>query len=193
MTAMHQSVFTPDNAAVLLIDHQYGTMAFTHSHDVNLVRENTFKLARIANALDMPTVLTTSLEDGPPGPLFSELKRILPEEFATRIKRPGIVNAMHHEGFNKAVRATGRKKLFVAGLTTEICVTFPVLQMLEEGYEVQVSADASASRTKYGDDIALRRMENAGAIITTVDQIIAELAIDWTSPNGQKLMPILNY
>jgi nicotinamidase-related amidase len=100
---------------------------------------------------------------------------------------------MHHEGFNKAVKATGRKKLFVAGITTEICVTFPVLQMLEEGYEAQVSADASASYTKYGDDIALRRMEKAGAVITTVDQIISELAIDWTSPNGQKLAALLGY
>ncbi|GKS90251.1 isochorismatase family protein [Acidovorax sp. SUPP2539] len=190
---MHKSAFTPSNAAVLLIDHQYGTLAFTHSHDINLLKENTLKLARIAKALDMPTVLTTSLEDANPGPLFSELEDIFPIEFSARIKRPGIVNAMHHEGFNQAVKATGRKKLFVAGLTTEICVTFPVLQMLEEGYEVQVSADASASRTKFGDELALRRMENAGAIITTVDQIIAELAVDWTSPNGQKLMPILNY
>jgi nicotinamidase-related amidase len=65
--------------------------------------------------------------------------------------------------------------------------------MLEEGYEVQVSADASASYTKYGDDIALRRMEKAGAILTTVDQIISELAIDWTSPLGSKLVPVLGY
>ena len=65
--------------------------------------------------------------------------------------------------------------------------------MLDEGHEVQVSADASASYTKYGDDIALRRMEKAGAIITTVDQIISELAIDWTTPNGQKLTTILGY
>jgi nicotinamidase-related amidase len=100
---------------------------------------------------------------------------------------------MHHEDFNKAVKTTGRKKLFVAGVTTEICVTFPVLQMLEEGYEVQVSADAAASWTKYGNELALRRMEQAGAVITTVDQIISELAIDWTSPNGQKLISILDY
>lgn len=190
---MHKAAFTPSNAAMLLIDHQVGTMAWTHSHDINLVKQNALKLARIAKALDIPTVLTSSMEDQVQGPLVSELEQILPEAFAARIKRPGIVNAMHHEGFNKAVRATGRKKLFVAGTTTEICVTFPVLQMLDEGYEVQVSADASASYTKYGDDLALRRMEKAGAVITTVDQIISELAIDWTSPDGQKLAPILGY
>ena len=190
---MHKKAFTPDNAAMLLIDHQVGTMGWTHSSDINLVKKNALRLARIAKAVGMPVVLTTSMEDQVQGPLVPELEQILPEAFAARIKRPGIVNAMHHEGFNKAVKATGRKKLFVAGITTEVCVLFPVLQMLEEGYEVQVSADASASWSKYGDDLALRRMENAGAAITTVDQIIAELAIDWTSPNGQKLRAILDY
>lgn len=190
---MHKSAFTPENAAMLLIDHQVGTMAWTHSHDINLVKQNALKLAKIAKALNMPTVLTTSMENMVQGPLIAELEQILPEAFAARVKRPGIVNAMHHEGFNKAVKALGRKKLIVAGITTEICVTFPVLQMLEEGYEVQVAADSSASSTKYGDELSLRRMEKAGAIITTVDMIVSELAIDWTSPNGQKLVQILGY
>ena len=190
---MHKNAFTPDNAAMLLIDHQLGTMGWTHSHDINLVKANALKLARIAKAVKMPVVLTASMEDQVQGPLLPELAQILPEAFAQRIKRPGIINAMHHEAFNKAVKAIGRKKLFVAGITTEVCVLFPVLQMLEEGYEVQVSADANASWSKYGDDLALRRMDKAGAAITTVDQIISELAIDWTSPNGQKLRAILDY
>jgi nicotinamidase-related amidase len=190
---MHKQAFTPDNAAMLMIDHQVGTMGWTHSHDINLVKKNALRLARIAKTVGMPVILTASMEDQSQGPLLPELEQILPEAFAARIKRPGVVNAMHHEGFNKAVKATGRKKLFVAGVTTEICVTFPVLQMLEEGYEVQVSADASASWTKHGNELALRRMERVGAVITTVDQIISELAIDWTSPNGQKLVAILDY
>jgi nicotinamidase-related amidase len=190
---MHKAVFTPENAAMLLIDHQLGTMGWTHSHDINLVKVNALKLARIANALEMPVVLTSSMEDQVQGPLMPEFEKILPEALARRVKRPGIVNAMHHEGFNKAVKGIGRKKMFVAGITTEICVVFPVLQMLDEGYEVQVSADASASWSKYGDDLALRRMENAGAVITTVDQVISELAVDWTSPNGNKLQGILDY
>jgi nicotinamidase-related amidase len=190
---MHKNAFTPDNAAMLLIDHQIGTMGWTHSHDINLVKKNALKLARIAKTVNIPVVLTASMEDQVQGPLMPELAQILPEAFAQRVKRPGIINAMHHEGFNKAVKATGRNKLFVAGITTEVCVLFPVLQMLEEGYEVQVSADANASWSKYGDDLALRRMDKAGASITTVDQIISELAIDWTSPNGQKLRSILDY
>jgi nicotinamidase-related amidase len=190
---MHKKVFTPANAAMLLIDHQIGTMSWTHSHDINLVKANAIKLAKIAVGSNIPVLLTVSMEDHVQGPLIPELKEILPEAYEKRIRRPGIVNAMHHQGFNDAVKALGRKKLIVAGITTEICVLFPVLQMLDEGYEVQVSADASASYTKYGNEIALRRMEQAGAIISTHDQLISELAVDWTTPIGQKLSGILNY
>ena len=190
---MHKKAFTPDNAAMVLIDHQVGTMGWTHSHDINLVKKNALRLARIAKAVGMPAVLTSSMEDHVHGPLVPELEQILPEAFAQRVRRPDIVNAMEDDGFNTAVKATGRKRLFLAGVTTEICVTFAVLQMLEEGYEVQVSADASASWSKYGNEIALRRIEKAGAVITTVDQIVSELAIDWTSPNGKKLEAILDY
>ena len=192
---MHKNAFTPDNAAMVLIDHQVGTMSWTHSLDINIVRKNTLRLAQIAQALEMPVVLTSSMEDQVnfTGPLIPELEQILPQAFAARIRRPGIVNAMHHEGFNKAVKATGRKKLFVAGITTEICITFPVLQMLEEGYEVQVAADASASFSQVGHDLALQRMHTAGAAIVTVPQIVSELALDWTSPNGKKLVSIIEY
>jgi len=192
---MHKNAFTPDNAAMVLIDHQVGTMSWTHSIDINIVRKNTLKLAQIAKALEMPVVLDASMEYhiNFTGPLIPELEQILPDAFAARIRRPGIVNAMHHEGFNKAVKATGRKKLIVAGITTEICITFPVLQMLEEGYEVQVAADASASFSQIGNDLALQRMHKAGAAIVTVPQIVSELALDWTSPNGKKLLSIIEY
>src|ERR1700743_2359449 len=108
-------------------------------------------------ALEMPVVVTSSMEDqiNFTGPLIPEIEQILPHAFAARIRGPGSAHAMHHEGFNKAVKPTGRKKLFVAGITTEICITFPVLQMLEEGYEVQVAADASASFSRGGNDMAL--------------------------------------
>lgn len=190
---MHKKVFTPDNAAMLLIDHQVGTLSWTHSHDINLVKANAVKLAKIAAGSGIPVVLTSSMEDHVQGPLIPELKDILPDAYEKRIKRPGIVNAMHYDKFNQAVKALNRKKLIVAGITTEICVLFPVLQMLDEGYEVQVAADASASYTKYGDDIALHRMAQAAAIIMTHDQLVSELAVDWSTPLGQRLSGILAY
>ncbi|MDP9995233.1 nicotinamidase-related amidase [Variovorax boronicumulans] len=190
---MHKKVFTPENAAMLLIDHQVGTLSWTHSHDINLVKANAVKLAKIAAGSGIPVVLTSSMEDHVQGPLIPELKDILPDAYEKRIKRPGIVNAMHYDKFNQAVKSLNRKKLIVAGITTEICVLFPVLQMLDEGYEVQVAADASASYTKYGDDIALHRMAQAGAIIMTHDQLVSELAVDWSTPLGKRLSGILAY
>jgi nicotinamidase-related amidase len=188
---MHKNVFTPQNAAMLLIDHQVGTIGWTHSHNVDDVKNNALNLAKIATAVDMPLVLTSSMEDNIQGPLVAELEEIAPKAFASRIKRTGIVNAMHDENFSNAVKATGRKKVVVAGITTEVCVVFPVLQLLDEGYEVQVVTDASASFTKIGDEAALRRMEQAGAVITSTAQIISELAIDWTTPRGQALARLL--
>jgi len=121
---MHKEAFTPDNTAMLLIDHQVGTMAWTHSSDINLVKRNALHLARIARAGGLTVVLTASMKDRIQGPLVPELEQIPPGALAQRIKRPGIVNAMHHDGFNRAVKATGRKKQIVAGVTTEICLTF---------------------------------------------------------------------
>lgn len=85
---MHKGVFTPENSAMLLIDHQIGTMAWTHSHDINLVKQNALKLARIAKAANIPTILTSSMEDQIQGPLLPELEAILPEAFEARGCRP---------------------------------------------------------------------------------------------------------
>ncbi|MFG1667901.1 isochorismatase family protein [Streptomyces sp. Y7] len=183
--------FTPENAAMLLIDHQIGTMSWTHSHDVEEVKKSALNLAKIATATEMPLVLTSSMEENIQGPLLPELEEIAPKAFADRIKRAGIVNAMHDENFAQAVRATRRKKIIIAGITTEVCVVFPVLQLLDEGYEVQVVTDASASFTKIGDDAALRRMEQAGAVISSTAQVVSELAVDWTTPRGQALAALL--
>lgn len=188
---MHKNVFTADDAAMLLIDHQAGTMSWTHSHDVEEVKKSALSLATIATAVDMPLVLTSSMEEHIQGPLLPELEEIAPKAFANRIKRAGIVNAMHDPNFAEAVHATGRRKLIVAGITTEVCVVFPVLQLLDEGYEVQVVTDASSSFTKIGDDAALRRMEQAGAVITSTAQIVSELAVDWTTPRGAALAAVL--
>ena len=184
---MHKNVYTPENAAMLLIDHQEGTISWTGSHDIAEIKKNALNLAKIAVAVGMPLVLTSSMENNVQGPLLPDLETIAPEAFAKRVKRGGIVNAMHDANFSNAVKATGRKKVFVAGITTEVCVVFPVLQLLDEGYEVQVVSDASASYTKIGDDAALRRMEQAGAVITSTAQVISELAVDWTTPQGQAL------
>lgn len=188
---MHKNVYTAENAAMLLIDHQTGTISWTRSHDVEQVKKNAVQLAKIAKGVGMPLVLTSSMEENIQGPLIPELEEVAPEAFAKRVKRTGIVNAMHDPNYSNTVKATERKKVIVAGITTEICVVFPVLQLLDEGYHVQVVTDASASFTKAGDAAALRRMEQAGAVITSTAQVVSELAIDWTTPRGKALAELL--
>ena len=98
--------FTSDNAAMLLIDHQVGTMGWAKSMAFDELKRNALMLAKSAAILDMPVVLTSSMEEYAQGPLLAELKTILPEEFEARIKRMGIVNAMDDENFAAAVNAT---------------------------------------------------------------------------------------
>lgn len=183
--------FTSDNAAMLLIVHQVGTMGWAKSMAFDELKRNALMLAKSAAILDMPVVLTSSMEEYAQGPLLAELKTILPEEFEARIKRMGIVNAMDDENFAAAVNATGRKKLIIAGVTNDVCTVYPALSLVAAGFDVQVVADAGASPTKMADDIALRRMDKNGITLTTTNQLIAELAGSWATPQGEKLVQVL--
>lgn len=179
------------DSALLLIDHQTGTMGWVGSTTFDAMKKNAVILAKAAKILKLPTVLTSSMEDQAQGPLLPELETILPEAFASRIKRVGIVNAMDDENFAAAVKATGRKKLILAGVTNDVCTVYPALTLVGQGYEVQVVADAGGSPTKIADDIALRRMEKAGVTLTTTNQLIAELAGSWSTPEGGQLVQAL--
>jgi len=183
--------FTADNTAMLLIDHQVGTMGWAKSMAFDELKRNALMLAKSAAILDMPVVLTSSMEEYAQGPLLEELKSILPEEFEARIKRMGIVNAMDDDHFAAAVHATGRKKLIIAGVTNDVCTVYPALSLVAAGFDVQVVADAGASPTKMADDIALRRMDKNGITLTTTNQLIAELAESWATPQGEKLVQVL--
>jgi len=180
--------FNADNAAMLLIDHQVGTMSWVHSIPFEEMKRNALMLAETARILKLPVVLTSSMEEQAQGPLLSELRSILPAEFAARIKRLGIVNAMDDETFAAAVRARGRKKLIIAGVTNDVCTVFPALSLVRDGYEVQVVADAGGSPSKMSDDMALRRMEKGGVTLTSTNQVIAELAGNWATPEGSQIV-----
>jgi len=188
---MNSERFNGANAAMLLIDHQIGTMSWVRSAPLDEIKKNTVVLAKAARALNMPVILTSSMEDHVQGPLMLELQAILPEAFAARVKRVGVVDAMDDENFASAVRATGRKNLLMAGITTDVCVVFPAITAVQQGYSVQVVVDACGSPSKIADDIALRRMEKAGVTLTSTNQAIAELARKWTTPEGGKLIEIL--
>ena len=183
--------FNADNAAMLLIDHQVGTMGWVRSVDLEELQSNAIVLAKAAKALGMPIVLTSSMEDAPQGPLMPQLQEILPEEFAHRVKRGGIVNCWEDADFSGVAKKTGRKNLIMAGVTTDVCLAPPAISAASEGYSVQAVVDASGSPTRIADDMAFRQMERGGVVLTTTNALVAQLAQDWSSDAGGALIQIL--
>lgn len=183
--------FTPSNSALLLIDHQIGTMQLIKNIPLEVVRRNTLALARTAEILSIPVVLTSSQEENLQGPLMPELARLLPEAFERRVRRAGIVNAWNDPAFVRAVEATGRRNLIMAGVTTDVCLVFPSISAVEAGYGVQAVMDAGGSPFELSEDLSRRRMEKAGVVLTATNTLMAELAQDWSRPEGGRLLAIL--
>jgi nicotinamidase-related amidase len=185
--------YNSDNAAMLLIDHQIGTAGWMHSGSREEMKRNTLALAKAARATGMPVVMTSSQEHqvDVQGLLFPELEQILPDAFAARIRRGGTVDSMADPDFARAVEATGRKKLIMAGLLTEVCVVYPALSAVEDGFEVQVIADASGSGTKAGNEFALDRMRHAGVHVASTIQILSEMVADWSKVPGPEILGVL--
>lgn len=111
-----------NNAAVLLVDHQSGLTNLVKDFSPDDFKNNVLALADSAKYFNLPTILTTSFEDGPNGPLVPEIKAMFPD--APYIARPGQINAWDNDDFVQAVKATGKKQLLIAGIVTEVCVVF---------------------------------------------------------------------
>ena len=188
---MNNSLFTSKNSALLLIDHQVGTMKLIQNIPLEVVKRNTLALAKTANILNLPTILTSSQESNVQGHLMPELAEILPDAYQARVQRAGIVNAWTDKDFKAAVEATGRKNLIMAGVTTDVCLVFPSISAVESGYKVQAVMDASGSPYEISEEMSRRRMEKAGVVLTATNTIMAELAQDWSSKEGSKLISIL--
>ena len=178
-------------SAMILIDHQVGTMNWIGSLEKDLVESNTRALARVAMALSMPLVLTSSQEDQMQGPLMPDLEKIAPEPFSRRVKRAGIVNCWEDAEFAEACRSASRKQLIMAGVTTDVCLAPPAISAVEEGFEVFAVVDASGSPNALTDEMAFRRMEKNGVELTTTSAMLSELAIDWGGEEGSRLIRIL--
>lgn len=164
-------------AAVLLVDHQTGLLSLVRDIDPDRFKNNVLALADLAKYFGLPTILTTSFEDGPNGPLMPELKEIFPQ--APYFARPGQINAWDNEDFVAAVKETGRKQLLIAGIVTEVCVAFPALSAIEEGFEVFVVTDASGTFNDLTRQSAWDRMSVAGAQLMTWFAVACELHRDW--------------
>jgi nicotinamidase-related amidase len=166
-----------DDVAVLFVDHQSGLINLVHDFSPDDFINNVLALADSAKYFKLPTILTTSFEAGPNGPLMPELKALFPE--APYIARPGQINAWDNEDFVKAVKTTGKRQLLIAGIVTEVCVAFPALSAREEGFEVFVVSDASGTFNKTTRDAAWARMAQAGCQLMTWFAVACELHRDW--------------
>lgn len=166
-----------NNAAVLLVDHQSGLLSLVRDIEPDKFTNNVLALADLAKYFQLPTILTTSFEKGPNGPLMPELKTLFPD--APYIARPGNINAWDNDDFVQAVKATGKKQLIIAGVVTEVCVAFPALSAIEEGYDVFVVTDASGTFDGVSRHSAWVRMAAAGAQLMNWFAVACELHRDW--------------
>jgi nicotinamidase-related amidase len=171
-----------NDAAVLFIDHQVGTLLFgiTDVDAVNL-HNSALELAEVAKLLDVPAVLTTSNPTAINGPLFADLTELLPD--APIINRTAI-NAWRDEAFVAAVKATGRTQLIMAGVTVDVCLTLPAISAAGDGYDVYGVTDASGSTNLHGLYAAMFRMDQAGVKVASTNMVVAELLGDWSVPQA---------
>ncbi|MFI8106417.1 hydrolase [Streptomyces sp. NPDC086023] len=169
-------LLTPDNCAVLFVDHQPQMFFGTGSGDRTAIMNATVGLAKAARVFDVPVVLSTVAAESFSGPIMPQLADVYPE---AKIVDRTSMNAWEDEAFVEAVKATGRPKLVIAGLWTEICVALPTLSALAQGYEVYVVTDASGGVSPQAHDHAVQRMVQAGAVPMTWVQVLLELQRDW--------------
>jgi len=167
----------PEECALVLVDLQAGLAFGVGSIDRQTLLNNAIALARTATVFGLPVVVSTSATKVYSGPLMPAIHAVLPD---VQVIDRHNMNLWEDDAALSAVTKTGRKKLLVAGLLTEACVSFPVLSALADGYEVFVVADACGGLTGASHDLALRRMETAGAEMTSWIQVLLELQRDWT-------------
>jgi len=179
------SDFHTDDTALVLVDHQVGTI--TWAGELSPDQRDQLKIfvtfiAKFAKAAGMPVVLTSSLETEAQGLLLPEIQAALPDEYAKRIKRDGVINAWEDPTFAAAVRNTGKKNLIMGGLTTDVCLVPPALSAAKEGLNVIALTDISGACTKRGYENSVYLLHEAGIPTMTVTPMITSLLGNYKNP-----------
>lgn len=184
-------LLTPENCALVLIDYQpeqYRTVTSASREAIDL---NVVALCKLARAYDVPTIVSTvgvdmGVNTGTAEAILAELPGV------DEIDRTGV-NAWEDADFRHAVEATGRRKIVIAGLWTEVCLTFPTLDMLAEGYEVYPVADAVGGISAVAHERAFDRMIQAGAHPVTAISFGSELMRNWARPSSDRFREVLRW
>ncbi|MFI9824791.1 isochorismatase family protein [Streptomyces sp. NPDC052013] len=184
-------LLSPENAALVLIDYQPEQVGTVRSIDQDLMMLNVTAVARAATAYDLPVVLSTvGVELGANSGTIEALRAELPD--VEEIDRTTL-NSWEDPEFRAAVEATGRKKIIMTGLWTEVCVAFPTLDMIREGYDVYPVTDAIGGVSRDAHESAVQRMAQAGAQPVTAISLTSELQRDWGRPGADRLRGILRW
>lgn len=170
-------VIDPDDAVMLLIDHQSGLFQTVGDMPMTELRARTGALASIATLANIPVITTASVPQGPNGPLIPEIHANAPH--AQYVARKGEINAWDNPDFVAAVKATGRGTLIIAGTITSVCMAFPSISAVHDGYKVFAVVDASGTYSKMAQEITLARVVQAGVVPMDTAAVASEIQKSW--------------
>jgi nicotinamidase-related amidase len=177
-------VIDPDDAVMLLIDHQSGLFQTVKDMPMTELRDRAAVLAKMATLGKLPVITTASVPQGPNGPLIPEIHANAPH--AKYIARKGEINAWDNPDFVAAVKETGRKTLIIAGTITSVCMAFPAISAIAEGYKVFVVVDASGTYSKMAQEITLARVVQAGAVPIDTGAVASEIQKTWNREDAME-------
>lgn len=180
-----RSLLDPADTVLLLLDHQTGLFQTVKDIPIADLRRNTAMLAKMATLLKLPVITTASEPNGPNGPLMPEIHEFAPH--AVYVARKGEVNAWDNDNYVKAVRATGRKTLIMAGVWTSVCVMFPALDARAAGFDVYAVIDASGDPSEMASRTTLARLVQGDVIPTSANAVLCEIHRTWNRPEAAEL------
>lgn len=189
MSEFNKWMIDPDDAVMLLIDHQSGLFQLVQDIGLPELRANVTALAAIAHLAKIPTFTTASVPDGPNGPLIAEIHERNPD--AVYIPRTGQVNAWDNPRWVDAIEETGRKTLLIAGTLTSVCMAFPTLSALAAGYKVFCIIDASGNWSSMATELTMARIAQAGAMPIDTFAVLGELMSTWNRPDAMDFAEVM--
>jgi nicotinamidase-related amidase len=189
LVSKNKWMIDPDDAVMLLIDHQAGLFQLVRDMEQPVLRTRATALAKIAYLAKIPTFTTASVPDGPNGPLIPDIHAANPD--AVYIPRTGQINAWDNPVWVDAIKKTKRKTLIIAGTLTSVCMAFPALSGVEAGYQVFCVVDASGNWSTMATDLTIARITQAGAMPIDSFAVLAEVMSTWNRPDANQFAEIM--
>ena len=174
----------PNDAVMLLIDQQSGLFQLVADMPMPELRARAAALAKMATLANIPVITTASVPQGPNGPLIPEIAENAPH--AQYVARRGEINAWDNPDFVAAVKATGRKTLIIAGTITSVCMAFPAIAAVADGYKVFAVVDASGTYSKMAQELTLARIVQAGVVPMDTAAVASELQQTWNRADAME-------